>query len=76
MEDRGKRKGRNREIPKRRNQKRQGTNQCCGSGSGIWCFLDPLDPGSGSGMGKKSISGMIIPDHISAQKTIFWVKSI
>jgi hypothetical protein len=32
------------------------------------------DPGSGSGMGKKSGSGMNNPDHISESlKTIFWV---
>jgi hypothetical protein len=41
--------------------------QCCGSGSGIRCLFDPLDPGSG--MGKKSGSGSVIqdsnPDHIS-----------
>jgi hypothetical protein len=34
------------------------------------CLFDPLDPGSG--MGKKSRSGMNIPDHISESlETIF-----
>jgi hypothetical protein len=34
-----------------------------------------VDPDPGSGMGKKSRSGMNTPDHISdSLKTIFWVK--
>jgi hypothetical protein len=56
---------------------------CCGSGSGIRCLFDPLDPGLGPGMGKKSRSGsgsgagMNIPDHISESLvTNFWVKNI
>ncbi len=35
--------------------------QCCGSGSGIRCLFDPLDPGSG--MGRKSASGSGIRDE-------------
>ncbi len=47
--------------------------QCCGSGSGIWCFLNPWirdgknpDPGC----------GINIPDHISESLvSIVWVKN-
>ncbi len=45
--------------------------QC--SGSGIRCLFDPLDPGSG--MGKKSESGMKNSDRIfESLETIFLVK--
>jgi hypothetical protein len=47
--------------------------QCCGSGSGIQCFLTP-----GSGMGKKSESrsGMNNPDHISENSEFFGLQYI
>jgi hypothetical protein len=45
-------------------------NQCCGSGSGIQCFFD-----SGIRDGKKSGSGMNIPDNISESlETVFGLK--
>jgi hypothetical protein len=45
--------------------------QCCGSGSGIRCLLDPCP---GSGMGKKSGSGMNNPNRISESlETTVWV---
>ncbi len=49
--------------------------QCCGSGSGIRCPFDPLDPGSGMGKKSRSESGIIILDHISESlETFSWVK--
>jgi hypothetical protein len=51
--------------------------RCCGSGSGIRCLFDPLDPGSGMGKKSGSGSGISSPDHISESfETIFWVKII
>jgi hypothetical protein len=43
----------------------------------ILCFFWRLDPGSGFGIrdGKKSGSGMSIPDHFSeSRETVFWLK--
>jgi len=49
--------------------------QCCGSGYGIRCLFDPLDPGSGMGKKSGSGSGMNNPDHFSESlENIFWVK--
>ncbi len=48
-------------------------HQCYESGSAIRCLFDPIDPGSG--MGKKSLSRMNNPNHISESlETVFWVK--
>jgi hypothetical protein len=42
--------------------------------SRIRCFFNPLDPGSG--IEKRSGSGMIIQDHFSKSlEKVFWVKN-
>ena len=56
---------------------KEGWWQFCGSGSGsgIRCLFDHLDPGSGMGEKSRSGSGMNILDHISESlETTFRVK--
>jgi hypothetical protein len=54
--------------------------QSCGSGSGIWCPFEPLDPGYGMGKNQDPDPGsgsvMSIPDHISESiKPVYWVRN-
>jgi hypothetical protein len=47
--------------------------QCCGSG--IRCFFDPLDPGSGMGKNPDPRSGINISDQISESLVHFRVEN-